>query len=64
MDDRTIICEFRDDGPGYPDEVLQLAHHGVGFDLIQNIIQSNLRGELLLKNRKGAVVEIRFRAEV
>jgi two-component sensor histidine kinase len=64
LDDRTIFCEFRDNGPGYPDDVLQLERHGVGFDLIQNIVKSNLRGEILLKNQAGAVALLKFKAEV
>jgi len=64
LDERVICCEFRDDGPGYPDEVIRLERHSVGFDLIQNIIKSNLHGELLLENREGAVAVIKFRAEV
>jgi GAF domain-containing protein/anti-sigma regulatory factor (Ser/Thr protein kinase) len=64
LDDRMICCEFRDDGPGYPDEVLQLQRHSVGFELIQNIIKSNLHGEFLLQNQGGAVAVIKFKAEV
>ena len=56
-----VVLRFRDDGPGYPEEVLQLSWHGVGFDLIRNLVQQNLRGELVLYNEDGAVVEIRFK---
>jgi len=59
-----IRCEFRDDGPGYPNEVLRLERHSVGFDLIQNIVKGSLRGELLLKNQEGAVAVIQFKTEV
>ena len=61
---RTVRCEFRDDGPGYPEDVLQLEHHHVGFDLIQNIVRHSLRGELSLHNERGAVAVIRFEAKV
>jgi len=61
---RTVRCEFRDDGPGYPEDVLQLEHHHVGFDLIQNIVRHNLHGELSLHNERGAVAVIRFEAKV
>ena len=60
---RTILFEFRDDGPGYPEEVLQLKQCGVGFDLIQNVVRQGLRGELALHNAHGAMATIRFRAE-
>lgn len=59
----TVQFEFRDDGPGYPQEVLSLEHCGVGLDLIQNIVHRNLRGELSLQNDRGAVTTIRFKAE-
>ncbi len=58
-----IICfEFRDDGAGYPDEVLSLEHHNVGLYLIQTLVQSGLQGELELYNDSGAVTVIRFNA--
>jgi len=63
LDDDTIRFEFRDDGPGYPEEVLRLERHNVGFDLIQNIVRKSLRGELALHNDPGAVAVIRFKAK-
>ncbi len=62
----TILFEFRDDGPGYPEEVLQFDQrgHNVGFDLIQNIVWDGLGGELVFHNDDGAVTTIRFKAEV
>jgi two-component sensor histidine kinase len=63
-ENHTVRCEFRDDGLGYPEDVLQLERHNVGFDLIQNIVRGNLRGELSLYNDHGAVAIIQFRAEV
>ena len=60
----TACCEFRDDGPGYPDKVLHLERHNVGFDLIQNIVRHNLRGKLSLSNDQGAVAVIQFETEV
>jgi len=59
----TVLFEFRDDGPGYPEEVLQLERHNVGFDLIRNIVRKSLRGELSLHNDQGAVAVIRFKAQ-
>jgi PAS domain S-box-containing protein len=63
LDDGTVCCEFRDDGPGYLQDVLQPGHHNVGFDLIQKIVRKGLRGELSLHNDRGAVTIIRFKAE-
>ena len=59
-----VRCEFRDDGPGYPEDALRLERHNVGFDLIQNIVRGSLHGELSLYNDRGAVVVIRFKAQV
>ncbi|OQY17989.1 MAG: hypothetical protein B6I35_13715 [Anaerolineaceae bacterium 4572_32.2] len=65
LNDRDgIVCEFRDDGPGYPKDILRLEHSNVGFDLIQNIVRKGLRGELTLYNDHGAVAVIRFEAQV
>jgi two-component sensor histidine kinase len=57
-----IRVEFRDDGPGYPEEVLRLERHGVGFDLIQPLVYKSLRGQLSLHNDQGAITVIRFNA--
>jgi PAS domain S-box-containing protein len=58
-----VSLEFRDNGPGYPDDVLTLERHSVGFDLIRNIVRKGLRGELWLRNDHGAVALVRFRAD-
>ncbi len=55
-----IFLEYRDDGPGYPPEVLQSDRYNVGLQLIKNIIKNNLAGELSLHNDGGAVTTIRF----
>ncbi|MEA3342170.1 MAG: GAF domain-containing protein, partial [Chloroflexota bacterium] len=60
LDGNTVMFEFRDDGPGYPEEVLRLERSNVGFDLIQNIVRKSLHGELSLYNDGGAVAVIRF----
>lgn len=56
-----VLLTFRDDGPGYPEEVLQLECSNVGFDLIQRIVKSNLGGEVSLYNEPGAVALITFK---
>jgi PAS domain S-box-containing protein len=60
--DQTIRLEFHDNGMGYPREVLQndQQHLHAGFELIQNIVRRNLRGELALHNDGGAVAIITF----
>lgn len=59
-----IYCVFKDQGPGYPPEILELGDYNVGLDLIHNIVRSELRGDLTLTNDRGAVTEISFRSEV
>jgi PAS domain S-box-containing protein len=60
LDGGTARCEFRDDGPGYPAEVLQFERQGIGFKLLQGIVRGNLSGELALCNDGGAVALISF----
>ena len=56
----AIVFEYRDDGPGYPPEVLHADRHNVGLQLIKNIVKNNLSGEITLYNDGGAVTAIRF----
>jgi PAS domain S-box-containing protein len=64
LDDDTVLCEFRDDGPGYPEGASEREGHNVGLDLIREIVRRSLRGDLSLRNDGGAVALIRFKAEV
>jgi two-component sensor histidine kinase len=58
-----ITLTYRNDGPDYPDDVLSLARLNAGLDIVQRSVQTNLQGELALRNDGGAVTEIRFRGE-
>ncbi|NLE99369.1 MAG: sensor histidine kinase, partial [Anaerolineales bacterium] len=62
-DDGIVSIEFRDNGPGYPDDVLRMERHNVGFDLVINIVNIGLRGSLYLRNDGGAVAVVRFPAD-
>jgi PAS domain S-box-containing protein len=62
-EDGMVRLEYRDDGPGYPEDVLQLERYNVGFELVQNMVGRSLRGELSLHNDEGAVAVIRFKAQ-
>ncbi len=62
-DEAQISIEFRDNGPGFPQEVLQLRQHSVGLYLIQKIVQQDLKGDVTRHNDHGAVTTIRFKAE-
>jgi PAS domain S-box-containing protein len=63
QEDDIITLIYRNDGPGYPDDVLRLERHSAGLDIVKRSVRKNLRGELTLRNEDGAVTEIRFRAE-
>ncbi len=51
---------YRDDGPGFPEPVLDGDRMDVGLYLIKNIVDGSLRGELKLRNDGGAVAEVLF----
>ncbi len=59
-EEQTVRLEFRDDGPGYPEEVLRLERHQVGMMLIQAMVHGTLHGEFTLGNDGGAVAIICF----
>lgn len=61
-DGNAIRMVYRDNGPGYPDLILQgdYTGTGIGFDLLTGIVRQSLRGDLSFKNENGAVAEIVF----
>lgn len=65
VEEQTSVCfEFRDNGPGYPQAILDLASVrasiSVGLDLVQTIVRRELRGILTFANNRGAIINIRF----
>ena len=65
-DGKETRIHFRDDGPGYPAEMLagDFGHAGVGFDLVHGIVRKSLRGSVELRNDEGALTIISFENEV
>ena len=59
----NILLHFRDDGPGYPKEMLKgdFSKTGTGFEIIRGIVKQNLAGQLKLRNDNGAVTTIIFK---
>jgi PAS domain S-box-containing protein len=57
-----ISLEYRDNGPGFPKDVLQTESYtvGVGWELIRTLVQQGLEGEIVMHNDHGAVTIIRF----
>ena len=73
QDNGTIELVYGDDGPGYPEEIVQgkSVQGNVGFHLINNLVKRSLRGTLELRNRsqgegdgQGAVAVLTFSSEV
>ena len=57
-----ITLIYRDDGPGYPDEVLRFNQQSLGLYLIQTLVRSGMRGKFELLNENGAVAIVEFNA--
>lgn len=62
-EDGTIVLEYRDDGPGYGEEVIDQERGGLGIYLIRTLVSHALRGSLLFAHDDGPVTTIRFEAE-
>lgn len=60
----AIHFEFRDNGPGWPEDVLRFDRHRVGLYIIQKIVRKDLKGKLELSTDNGAVAEIRFKTPI
>jgi PAS domain S-box-containing protein len=60
VEDKTATVEFRDDGPGYPEKILQGDGYNVGLYIVQTIVRDDLQGELIINNNQGAVTKICF----
>lgn len=59
--DQWIKLTFHDDGPGWPEDVLQDGRENVGLHLIRMMVRSPLQGQISLNNDHGAVATIRFK---
>jgi two-component sensor histidine kinase len=59
-DDGWVVLELGDDGPGYPHDVLSGERRGLGLYLVEEMVRSDLGGELELANAGGARVTVRF----
>jgi len=63
---REVTLAFRDDGPGWPKDVLRGERESVGLSIVRATVRSPLLGRLVLENgvgpeRAGAVAKLTFR---
>jgi PAS domain S-box-containing protein len=61
-DGNDIIIHYHDNGPGYPQALLDgsLIPPGIGLKLVRGIIEMSLAGQVELSNQDGAMTKIRF----
>jgi two-component sensor histidine kinase len=58
----VTMC-YRDDGPGFPEEVIAGTRGSIGQRLIRQLVGESLRGHVTLANDRGAVVKVGIRLE-
>lgn len=59
LDDGKLRYSYRDNGSGYPDDILESTYSGIGMDLVKSLA-SQLRGEFRQYNDGGSVAEVDF----
>lgn len=62
-DEGFLILCYRDNGPGFPADVLAGGPGNTGLQLARQLVTETLRGQLILDNDDGAVVTLRSRVE-
>jgi PAS domain S-box-containing protein len=58
-----LILHYRDDGPGYPEQILAGERANVGLGLVNDLAEGSLGGNLAVFSDGGAVSVIRIRKE-
>ncbi len=56
-----VIIRYADDGPGWPDDILNGTKEDVGIEVIRLSASSPLNGEIGFENDNGAVATIKFK---
>jgi two-component sensor histidine kinase len=56
-----VCLEFRDTGPGFPEEVLRGDRRSAGLHLVETLAEGDLQGTVTFANDSGAVVQLRFK---
>jgi two-component sensor histidine kinase len=55
-----VRLEYRDNGPGYPEEILRGTRESVGLYLIEALAEHDLEGKIAFDNDRGAVARLQF----
>jgi two-component sensor histidine kinase len=63
LEGTDIRLVYRNDGPDYPEEVLDGKRHSVGLGIVDRVTRHSLRGRWTIRNDGGAVTDIRFPAD-
>jgi len=61
VENGEVLFKYRNDGPGFPDDILSMESIHTGMYLIDTIVTNGLGGTLHLENDNGAVTLIRFK---
>ena len=62
-DPKGMTLRYRDNGPGYPPEVLVQERSNIGLKLIHELVKGTLGGQVTIANDHGAVTTLRIRLE-
>ena len=58
----TLQMTYRDNGVGFPDEVIKGTSGGLGMILVRSLTEQ-LKGDLRMRNEGGALIEFRFQID-
>jgi PAS domain S-box-containing protein len=56
IEENRLRIEFKDNGCGFPSDVMEEKRSDIGLRLIRQLIEHTLDGEMLFINQKGAVI--------
>jgi two-component sensor histidine kinase/PAS domain-containing protein len=63
IDDNYISIIYSDNGPGFPDNILNKNDWNVGLSLIEKLVKGTLRGKMNILNKNGAKTIIFIKLE-
>ncbi|MEI6520370.1 MAG: hypothetical protein WCO98_10100, partial [bacterium] len=63
IENNYILIEYSDNGPGYPEEILNKVNWNVGLSLMEKLVKGTLRGKMNILNDGGAKTVIFIKPE-